>query len=424
VVEPPRQAARFAAKLAILYDGDGRRRLDRTAALAHDPPAMRALLGAVLVLTCGACASWKPVHSSGEWTLYVKDGEKVDIERFDRALAPAFAAVEERMGTFEERVRVHAWEDAANLDRSHAVDETDEELQIVPGIGPARVRAFHVRSSPFWFESSGVFLGTAEVGTAVHELVHARLAEEHEQLPLWFEEGLASLYGDGAMVDERWVVDGLACWQLRELRDQQIDDAELAHLLGLTARDEYDARENLLVHFIGWAIVFDTRRELPDGDWRAWLAAFERGAAEQGAVAEARERLTRALDVASLRAWLERLRDEDPAVRFATAKGLWKLRNVEVIDRMLDALDREADPQVRAALALNLLLATSETRLGRTRWNRFAGLVFPTLRDAELPVAAEQAAVRDLHQWLRRWGSRRERATQDALDRLARFWEE
>src|SRR5262249_55123575 len=155
-----------------------------------------------------------------------------------------------------------------------------------------------------------------------------------------FEEGLASLYGDGAIYDQRWIVDGLACWQLRELRDQQIDDVELAHLLALTARDDYDARENLLVHFVGWAIVFDARREVPDGDWSAWFSAFERGAAEHGAVAEARARLTRTLDPASLNDWLERLRDPDPAVRFATAKGLWKLRNVDVIDRMLDALDR------------------------------------------------------------------------------------
>jgi hypothetical protein len=386
---------------------------------------MRAtLVAGLLAFACSACASWRPVHSSGTWTLYVKDGAKVDIERFDRALAPAFAAVEERMGAFHERVRVHAWEDAAELDRHNSVDATDEELQIVPGIGPARVRAFHVRSSPFWFESSGVFLGTAEVGTAVHELVHARLAEDETQLPLWFEEGLASLYGDGALVDGRWIVDGLACWQLRELRDQQITDEELARLMSLSARDDYDARENLLVHFIGWAIVFDARCQEPQGNWHRWLASFERGAKEHGSVAEARARLARTLDAATLHAWLERLRDPDPAVRFATAKGLWKLRNVDVVDALLDALDKEADPQTRVAMAVNLVLATSETRLGRTRWNRFMGLVFPTLRDAELPDASEKAGARDLYQWLRRWGSQRERATQQALDALTRMWEE
>jgi hypothetical protein len=35
----------------------------------------------------------------------------------------------------------------------------------------------------------------------VHELVHARVSEENAKLPLWFEEGLASLFGDGALYD-------------------------------------------------------------------------------------------------------------------------------------------------------------------------------------------------------------------------------
>lgn len=383
-----------------------------------------ASLALLLALLCGACASWKPVHSSGAWTLYVKDGEEVDIERFDRALGSAFSAVEREMGPFRERVRIHALEGSSEFAVDRGAQASDEELQIVPGIGPARIRAFHVRSNPLWFESGGVFLGTTEVGTAVHELVHARLAEETATLPLWFEEGLASLYGDGAFYGERWIVDGLACWQMRELRDQQIDDEELARLLALTARDDYDARENLLVHFVGWAIVFDLCHEAPDADWRTWFVNFERGASERGAAAEARARMERALGVDTLRASLARLKDSDPGVRFATAKGLWKLRNLEAIDRMLDALDVEKDAQTRVALALNLVLSTNETRLGRTRWNRFAGLVYPTLRDAELPDQDEARAARELYQGMRRRGPQRDGTTQRMLDALARLWEE
>ena len=68
----------------------------------------------------------------------------------------------------------------------------------------------------------------------MHELVHARLAQEGVELPLWFEEGVATFLGDGALVSGRWVVDGLACWPLRELQKARPRGAELRRLL---ARD-------------------------------------------------------------------------------------------------------------------------------------------------------------------------------------------
>jgi hypothetical protein len=373
----------------------------------------------------GACASWRPVHSNPAWTLYVKDGERVDVDRFGRALEPAFAAVEARMGTFARRVRVHAWDEA---DRDGASSPPEGpgpgDLQVIPGIGPARVRAYHVKSNALLFQSSGVFLGTSDVGTAVHELVHARLAEVPVRLPLWFEEGLASLYGDGAYFEGRWVFDGLACWPLRELREMRLGDAELARLLELTASDDYDSRENLLVHFVGWAIVYDIAREAPDESWQEWLERFGRDARGRGALAAARERLERTLGEGTESAWLERLGSEDPGTRFAAAKGLWKLRSTLVIDLLLDALERETHDSVRVAFALNILLATSETRLGRTRWNRVAGVVFPTLREPRLGDERESEAARELYRSMRRWDSRRDRSSQDALADLARFWEE
>jgi len=106
-----------------------------------------------------------------------------------------------------------------------------------------------------------VYAGVAEPGTAVHELVHARLAEEDPDLPLWFEEGLACLMGDGFLDQEHWIVDGLACWPMRELREQKLGDGDLARLLALKAEDSLSARDNVLIHFVGWAVVFDLYRE-------------------------------------------------------------------------------------------------------------------------------------------------------------------
>jgi hypothetical protein len=390
-------------------------------------PALRALLAFVVAWFASSCAAWTPVHRDATWTLYVKDGESVDVDRFGRALAPAFEAVESRMGRFSRRVRVHAW-DGETIDGVSGQGPFEAgprgEVHEVPGIGPARVRAFHVKGGSMLFHQSGVFLGVADVGTAVHELVHARVAETGLDLPLWFEEGIASYWGDGAFHDGRWVVDGLACWPLRELRDQRLSDSDLRRLLALHARDDYDARENLLVHFLGWALVFDLAREAPEADWLEWKRTFEADSERLGPEQAARARLERVLADSTQTAWFEHLASEAPGRRFAAAKGLWKLRDTGAIDALLGALEREQDPELRVALALNVLLASGETRVGRTRWNRLATLVFPTLRETELPDERENKALRDVYASLRRWESRRNRTTQDALEDLARFWEE
>jgi hypothetical protein len=286
------------------------------------------------------------------------------------------------------------------------------------------VRAFHVRGGSQWFSSSGVFLGAADVGTAVHELVHARLAEQDQVLPLWFEEGLASLLGDGVLFEGVWEVDGLACWPLRELREERLDDGELEHLLAIEARDDYDERENLLVHFVGWAIVFDLARELPGGSWRAWLAAFENGARLRGELAEARRRLERTLSWQTHAQWLNRLDQASPAARLATAKGIWKLFSRSAVDRLLDRLEIEEHPEVRFALALNCLLATGEMHLGQERWWRLRRLVFPVLRESQLADPREAEAASSLYAALRNWSPEGRAALQAAIEALARFWEE
>jgi hypothetical protein len=355
------------------------------------------------------------------WTLYVKEGENVELEPFRAALAPAFDVVERELGPFRSPVRVHAWTGTAQLENSRTSELTaGDGMADVPGIGPARVRAFHVRGGGSPFGASGVFLGTPEVGTAVHELVHARLAEIGEKVPLWFEEGLASMWGDGAFHEGRWVVDGYSCWPTRVLRDEQLSDKELARLLGLSAQDSYSARENLLMHFVGWAIVFDLYREDPGGAWRGWLATF-RGAAARGTeVGEARRRLQRSVSEETERAWLTRLDADGAAVRLAAAKATWKLHSPSAMQALLAALEDEQDPEVRYGIALNAMLAINEISYGRNTWRRFSRLVFPVLREPSLDDPGEQLAAEEFYSSLR---SRR-RSTQSALDLLARYWEE
>ncbi len=391
--------------------------------LRHLPVALPTL-AALLVLS--SCAAWTPVHGTGDWTLFVKDGQSIDVASFDAALGPAFEAVEARMGPFERAIRIHAWEDDADLRGGHGVlgDGAPGEMGEVPGIGPARVRAFHVRGGSHPFAVSGVFLGVADVGTAVHELVHARLSELEAGVPLWFEEGLASLFGDGALVSGRWTIDGLACWPLRELRELSLSDDELAHLLEIDAGDDYDARENLLVHFVGWAIVFDLVRTDPDESWQGWLRAYRSGASKRGGLREARRRLDRTLSLSTHLAWLERLNDDDPAVRIAAAKGIWKLHSRSAVDALLDRLELEQDPNVRFGLALNCMLTTGEMRLGRDRWWRLRRLAFPVLREPELSDRDEQSAGEKLYSALRRWNPRRGSDISEAIAALAQYWEE
>lgn len=372
---------------------------------------------AVALLALAGCAVWRPVEVTDAWALYAKPDAEVDAATYALALAPAFEAVEQRMGPFERRVRVHAWDG----DATDVALPGDGQVQDVPGLGSARVRAYHVRPGGNPFRPDGVFLGTTDVGTIAHELVHARLAENARDVPLWFEEGLASLWGDGVMFEGRWIVDGLACWPMRELREEELDDAELESILRLSAGDASDSRANLLVHFVGWAIVFDLAREDPGASWRTWLSTFERGARAEGRLAHARARMQRALSEEVEAGWLERLGADDPAVRLAAARGLWKLRSREAVDRLLDALPEETHPEVRYAMAINAFLAAPEMRLGRSRWMRIRDVALPVLREPGLPDDVEAEAAADFYRTL--YGRRR-RSSGESLAALNRYWEE
>ncbi|MCE9595374.1 MAG: HEAT repeat domain-containing protein [Planctomycetes bacterium] len=370
-------------------------------------------LAALALVFLAACSTWQPIERRTAWTLYTRPGAPVDVACFARALDPAFAAVEERMGPFTKSVRIHALENDARRDL-----QSDAEFETVPGIGPARVRAFHVRPSANPFESAGVFLECADAGAAVHELVHARIAEEGVSLPLWFEEGLAQYFGDGAVYDGRWYVDGLCCWPLRELREERLGDADLERLLKIGAKDSTSSRDNLLVHFIGWAIVFDLAREAPNADWRRWYDTWR----AEGSVAAARKRIDRTIDDRSHVEWLARLHDPDPGVRFAAAKGTWKLRSASAVELLLARLEDEKDPTVRFALALNALITGGEARLSGRQWGRFGRLVFPTLRNADLEDPAEAASLDQVRRAMRGRTSKVE--SDRAFDGLARYWDE
>lgn len=395
---------------------------------------MRRLLPALCVLLAvltSACSTWKPRQKYPGWSLWTRDEAPIDAAAFERALQPALAAVEQAMGPFEQPVAVHAWSGGVALEsgvRGRVVDG-EEPLLEVPGMGPARVRAFHSRGDGSIFSHAGIFLGEPEVSAAAHELVHARIHELGLEPPLWFEEGLASFISDGALVDGVWQVDGMAFWPWKELRAQRLGDSEIATLLALGEGEDHSLRENLLVHFLGWALVFDVARRVPDAGWRAWLeeslTAYGPQAVARdrdGAVARARAALERTLDANTPLVWLDRLNDPNPAVRLAAARGAWKLATGEVGDRLLGAIGRETDPEVRTALVVNLLIGPGQTRYGWQNWWRMRREAVPYLKEPGLDDPAEAAAAARLYAaWRGRGGSK---DAQEALRTLRRLWEE
>ncbi len=368
------------------------------------------MLGACsALLVFAACTSWNRIETFPRWSLYSVSGDDVDVLAFQHAYDPAFTAVESVFGPFRAPVRIHAYDSADEGSSVGAVHE-------VPGIGRARVRAYHTRGAGPFGPAAGIYASSADAGTAVHELVHARVAELKPDMPLWFEEGLACLLGDGFLDGDRWVVDGLACWPLRELRLRTPDEREIARLLGLRAEQGTDMRENVLVHFVGWAIVFDLYRTEGRVDWRAWA---ER--ARTMGVVEARTRIARTLSSETETAWLKRLNDDDRAVRMATAKGLWKLRSETVLSVLIDRLRIEEDPEVAVALSINTLAAAGEREPPGRLAGRMWRTVWPILRRAELQDPVEQAAVENLLASFR-WRGRGD--SNDALDALQRYWAE
>ena len=120
--------------------------------------------------------------------------------------------------------------------------------------------------------------------------------------------------------------------------------------------------------------------------------------------------------------WLDRVEDEDPAVRLAAARGAWKVGDVDVISLLLDQLEREEDDEVKVCLAVNALAALGRVEPTREIERRLWPTVLRALRRVELTQPEEQDAARELYRSYRRWGGWRSR--QGAFDRLDRFWRE
>jgi len=385
---------------------------------------LRAASSVILGLALASCTSWQPTAEFEGWTLYVRDGLEVDPEPYSAAFEAAFVVVEDAFGAFEDDVAVHAIAGSVDLHSGNSGSITGEVgvVEKIEGIGDAVVPAFHARGTDLTFYNpnpKGIFVAVPATGTAVHELVHARVADLQLELPLWFEEGVAAVMGDGIQREGRWVMDGFSFWPWVELREDRPTDEELKGLLNISSRDDHSVRDNVLLHFVGWAIVFDCMRETGDLDWERWLADA-RGAKDL--VSWASVRMNRTLEEATMFEWLARVEDEDPAVRLASARGSWKVGDEDVINLLLDQLEREEDDEVKVCLAVNALASLGRGEPSRRIERRLWPTVLGALRRVELSDEGEQEAARELYRSYRRWGGRRTR--QSAFDRLDRFWRE
>ncbi len=375
------------------------------------------------IVLCAAliasCSRWRQTDSFRGWALFEMPGEGVESVAFEAAFAPALEAVETQLGSFDRTVAVHAWDGSVRITdegRRHVHSSDDNGVHDVPGIGPAKIQAYHARGGAFG--ENGVFIGSPDPGTAVHELVHARFDEDGVKLPLWFEEGVACIMGDGVLFEGRWTIDGLACWPLRELREELLDRDQVERLMKIQATDQADVRDNVLVHFLGWAVLFDLYRETGTVEWEEWLTHFQ----GSDAVDEALFRLNRTLARGTENDWIQGLRSADPAQRLATAKGLWKLRSRPVLDQLVNALQRETHDEVRAGLAINALATAGEIAITWRHWRYLREVVSRCLDQTTLSDPAEQAALKQLQAAYSEQGQ--EAAAQDALQELARFWRE
>jgi hypothetical protein len=179
-------------------------------------------------------------------------------------------------------------------------------------------------------------------------------------------------------------------------------------------------RDNVLMHFVGWAVVFDLYRELGVLDWEVLLERFREA---PDPLAEARRRIENTTREDTPVEWLEQqLAQEDPGRRMAAAKGTWKLYSNAVVSRLLRRLRHETDAEVRVTLAVNALASASETRLSWRQRGRLWRSILPVLEEADLPDESERTALRSLYRSYR-YGTRNY-DTQAALGRLSRFWEE
>lgn len=367
----------------------------------------------LLLVALGCAASWHTVAEADGWSLHARQDPELDVEAWSVGIEPSRRAVEDWLGPFEDSVKVHVLEGPVHLgEDGRSVVHAAEASQTVAGVGPTTVRGYHAREAG----ASGIYVRTAEPSTLVHELVHARMEELGAEVPLWFEEGVASLLADGMLVEGYWVRDGFCAWPWARLRAHRPSGLELEALLTRTSSTAESVRENVLAHLLGWALVFDLWRESQSDDWRDWYEEFD----WNDPLRDAQRRLTRVLSPEVPAAWLRaRLASPQKGVRLASLKGSWKVLGPSTAATLAAALETETDAEVRAALAINLLAAGEALGPDEVRLHA-STLAVTALSEVRLADPVEAAAARDLV--LAVEGGLRD--SDRALEGLRRFWEE
>jgi hypothetical protein len=225
--------------------------------------------------------------------------------------------------------------------------------------------------------------------------------------------------GDGIERDGRWVMDGFSFWPWLELRADPPTDKELRELLSISAKETHSVRDNVLVHFIGWAILFDCLRECGGFEWELWLDEYLNS---EDPLSWARTRLDRTLEESTMLDWMLRVEGESPATRLATARGCWKLGDERVVKILLDQLEIEEDDEVKVCLVVNAMASMERGDLSSRVERRLWSTGLRALRNVTLPIKDEEEAAEELFRSYVRWGRRRSR--QRAFDRLERYWGE
>ncbi|MDP6739084.1 MAG: hypothetical protein QF404_03615, partial [Planctomycetota bacterium] len=93
-----------------------------------------------------------------------------------------------------------------------------------------------------------------------------------------------------------------------------------------------------------------------------------------------------------------------------------------VLDKLVEAMRREVNPQVRASLAINALAAAGEISINLRHWRYLREVVDQALRGIVVDNPVEQAALLRLMSSYSQRGE--EQAALDALRGLSRFWQE
>lgn len=371
----------------------------------------------LLALAALGCAAWRTLAAYGSSPVFAAAPTDLTVVTEPVHLGAARAAVESWLGPFQGPVEIHLSLEPAQL--------SADGRKIVYGAnskstGARRegleVRGYHLsRRGPTG--GSGIFLHDPRPGTLIHEMVHARLAEESEDLPLWFEEGIACLLSDGLLFGGHWVRDGFSSWPWAELRQHRPSGIELAEILELKPQSTSSVQDNLLAHFVGWALVFDLWRETQSDDWRRWQTAFNWDHPLQ----DAERRLNRVLGPGTPARWLRaRLASPITSVRLAALRGTWKLESSDVMAVLLGALELERDSEVRVALAVNILASVEAGTPPLATRLKIHEAARKALVRSSLPDPLEALAVQELVLAL---DDERRDATL-VLKRLRRFWDE